>query len=88
MQISTLFDDEPLCEQIRQAEREAAERLDRLTPMQRRVLQEMLRGVPNKVVAYNLGISVRTAENHRAALMERVVCKNVLALARLVVVAG
>lgn len=88
MKISALFDDTDLCAQIHKAEQEAAERLARLTPMQKRVLDAMVAGYPNKIIAYELGISQRTAENHRAAVMERVGCKNILALARLVVVAG
>lgn len=88
MRISALFDDAELRARIHDAELDAVERLGRLTPMQRRVLEGMVAGHPNKIIAYHLGISARTAENHRSALMERVGCKNILALARLVVVAG
>lgn len=88
MRLSSLFDDVDLSARIHEAEEAARERIGRLTPMQRRVLEQMVTGVPNKVAAYNLGISVRTGENHRQAIMNRVGCKNILALARLTVVAG
>ena len=88
MRISRLFDDAELSARIHQAELDAAERLSRLTPTQRRVLEGMIAGHPNKIIAHNLGISQRTAENHRSQIMERVGTKNILALARLVVVAG
>ena len=88
MRLSSLFDDADLRARIHEAELDATERLGRLTPMQRRVLEGMIAGHPNKVIAYHLGISQRTAENHRAQIMERVGTKNILALARLVVVAS
>jgi FixJ family two-component response regulator len=48
----------------------------------------MVTGIPNKLIAHELGLSMRTVENHRLQIMERVGTKNMLALARLVVVAG
>jgi two-component system CheB/CheR fusion protein len=88
LKLSSLFDDDDLSARVHEAEREAFVRLSRLTPTQHRVLNEMLTGNPNKIIAFKLNLSQRTVENHRAALMNRVGCKNILALARLVVVAG
>jgi two-component system response regulator FixJ len=88
MKISSLFDDPDLRSRIHRAEIDAIERLGRLTPTQSRVLHHMVTGIPNKLIAHELGLSMRTVENHRLQIMERVGTKNMLALARLVVVAG
>jgi two-component system CheB/CheR fusion protein len=88
LKLSRLFDDEELSALIHEAEREAAARLMRLTPMQRRVLDEIISGHPNKIIAYRLGLSQRAVENHRRDVMFRLQCKNTLDLARLVIVAG
>jgi PAS domain S-box-containing protein len=48
---------------------EARSRLQCLTPRQRQVLQLMARGLLNKQIAYELGISDKTVKMHRAALL-------------------
>lgn len=48
---------------------EARVRLESLTPREYDVLQGLVRGHPNKTIAYDLGISPRTVEIHRANLM-------------------
>jgi two-component system response regulator FixJ len=48
---------------------EAEVRLEALTSRERDVLQGLVRGHPNKTIAYDLGISPRTVEIHRANLM-------------------
>jgi PAS domain S-box-containing protein len=48
---------------------EAKARLECLTPRQRQVLQLMARGLLNKQIAYELGISDKTVKMHRAALL-------------------
>jgi two-component system response regulator FixJ len=50
---------------------EATRRLSILSPREREVLDGLLAGQPNKLIAYQLGISVRTVEVHRARMMER-----------------
>ncbi len=47
-----------------------------LTERERQVLTEIARGRPNKEVARELGISVRTVESHRLNLREKVGNKN------------
>lgn len=49
--------------------REAKLRLEGLTPRQRQVLQLMARGLLNKQIAFELGISDKTVKMHRAALL-------------------
>ncbi len=42
-----------------------------LSPREREVLEALVAGQPNKVIAFNLGISVRTVEVHRSRMMDR-----------------
>lgn len=70
------------------AQGEAAARLAQLSGREREVLDLLLAGKSNKLVAARLGISVRTAEVHRANLMEKLRVRDLPALARLAFVAG
>lgn len=67
---------------------DAAAHLARLTARQQQILDLVLAGHPSKNIAADLGISQRTVENHRAAIMEKTACKSIPALARLVVAAS
>ena len=51
--------------------RDATVRLQALTPRERDVLNGLAQGLPNKTIAYDLGISPRTVEIHRANLMTK-----------------
>jgi two-component system response regulator FixJ len=51
--------------------RAAAVRIAALTPRERDVLHGLARGHPNKTIAYDLGISPRTVEVHRANVMTK-----------------
>ena len=53
------------------SERDAKVRIAALTPRERDVLRELARGHPNKTIAYDLGISPRTVEVHRANVMTK-----------------
>ena len=50
---------------------EAEARLHILTPREREVLDGLARGLPNKTIAWDLGISARTVEVHRANVMNK-----------------
>ncbi len=65
----------------------AAQRLATLSPREREVLDALLAGRPNKVIAFDLNISVRTVEVHRARMMERLGTKQFADAIRLAVMA-
>lgn len=58
-------------EKIKQNARDAKVRLNALTPREREVMDGLANGYPNKTIAYDLDISPRTVEVHRANLMEK-----------------
>ena len=58
-----------------------------LTVRQKQILDLVLAGHPSKNIAADLGISQRTVENHRAAIMHRTGSKSLPALARLALAA-
>ena len=60
----------------------AASRIAELTPRQHQVMDLVLAGHPSKNIAADLGISQRTVENHRAAVMHKMVAKSLPELAR------
>jgi two-component system response regulator FixJ len=59
-----------------------------LTPREREVLEHLIAGRPNKVVAFKLGISPRTVEIHRAHLMEKMQVRSLPELVRVALAAG
>ncbi|MDZ7628341.1 MAG: chemotaxis protein CheB [Parvularculaceae bacterium] len=58
-----------------------------LTPRQLEIMTRVLAGEPSKNIAADLGISQRTVENHRAAIMKKTGSKSLPELARLAVAA-
>lgn len=59
-----------------------------LTRRERQVLEHLIAGQPNKVIAYELDISPRTVEVHRANLMEKMQARNLSELVRMALEAG
>jgi len=55
----------------RERAKSAVVRLQALTPREREVLDGLAEGFPNKTIAYDLGISPRTVEIHRANVMAK-----------------
>lgn len=67
---------------------EARRRLSTLSPRERDVLQGVVAGKANKVIAYELAISPRTVEIYRANLMTKAGAKNISELMRIALAAG
>jgi FixJ family two-component response regulator len=77
------FRPQELCEKIaaavrldsdawrREEQQAAASRLAQLTPAQHKVADRVVAGKTNQMIAQELGLSIRTIEAHRAALMQR-----------------
>jgi len=95
------FDDELILSAIRAAldlydktgyrETEIAQtqvKLKSLSVREREVLGGLLAGRPNKTIAYDLGISARTVEVHRASLMTKMGATSLSELVRMSLVAG
>ncbi|MBD2858025.1 response regulator transcription factor [Spongiibacter sp. KMU-158] len=61
-----------------------AERLSELTPREKQVMDLMIEGKANKVIAYDLDISQRTVEIHRARVMEKMGVRSLAHLVRMV----
>jgi len=59
-----------------------------LTPRQRDILWRIIEGQPNKNIAADLGISQRTAENHRAAIMRKLHVSSISALVQVALAAS
>lgn len=70
------------------ADAAALERLSQLTPRERDVLEALVAGHPNKVIAHRLQISPRTVEIHRARIMEKMAVRSLSHLVRLSLSAG
>jgi len=66
----------------------AIERLKTLSAREREVLDGLAAGCPNKAIAYDLGISIRTVEVHRANLMSKLGARSLSEALRLAFAAG
>jgi DNA-binding NarL/FixJ family response regulator len=63
-------------------EERKGEARSRLTPRQREIVQLLAEGKSSKEVAVALGLSVKTAETHRANIMRRLDCHSISELVR------
>jgi two-component system, LuxR family, response regulator DctR len=91
------FSDNALVDRIEQALKRSAavlaarteklvlqRRLTELTERERAVMRLVIEGVPNKLIADQLDISVRTVEVHRARVFDKMEVKSAVELANLV----
>lgn len=67
---------------------EAAVRIAALTARERDVLRGLVAGNPNKTIAYDLGISPRTVEVHRANVMTKLEVRSLSEALRIAFAAG
>jgi two-component system, LuxR family, response regulator DctR len=90
------FSDNALVDRVEEALRRSAQvlasqqargllqhRLDELTERERDVMRLVARGVPNKLIADQLAISVRTVEVHRSRVFDKMEGKSAVELANL-----
>ena len=95
------FDDEALLGSVRRAMdiakqsrdqaslvQTAETRIATLTARERQVLEHLVAGQPNKIIAYELSISPRTVEIHRAHLMEKMQARSLSDLVRQALAVG
>ncbi|WP_067562550.1 response regulator transcription factor [Halofilum ochraceum] len=60
------------------------QRLERLTPRERQVMEGILAGKLNKVIGYELEMSTRTVEVHRGRILDKLGARNAPEMVRLV----
>lgn len=76
-------------EQVHQSEaRDIQSRLGSLSPRETEVMNLVADGKANKVIAFDLGISQRTVEIHRAHVMEKMQVRSLAQLVRLLHTVG
>ena len=83
--IEAAFSSAP-ADRMQQAQ-DATLRIGRLSPREREVLDALVAGASNKVIAFDLGLSVRTVEVHRARMMERLGTRQLAEAIRLAIMA-
>jgi two-component system, LuxR family, response regulator FixJ len=66
----------------------AASRVALLTPREKEVLEHLVAGHSNKIIAYELTISPRTIEIHRGHLMQKMQARGLSNLIQMALVAG
>jgi two-component system response regulator FixJ len=67
---------------------EVRDRLKLLSERERQVMDGLVTGKPNKIIAYDLGISARTVEIYRANVMAKMQADSLSALVRMALLEG
>ncbi len=69
---------------LQEARNEVSDRIHSLTHREREVMEMIVEGRANKVIAIDLGLSQRTVELHRARVMEKMHARTLADLVRMV----
>ncbi len=69
---------------VQARQEDVSRRLQSLTERERQILDQLLEGCANKVIAINLGISQRTVELHRLRVMQKMQARSLAQLVRMV----
>ena len=72
----------------RMIDRRAEAKVARLTERQRAVLLGILKGQPNKIIAWELGLSIRTVEAYRSQMLAKLGVRGTAEAVRLAISAG
>ncbi|MBZ0149298.1 MAG: response regulator [Pseudorhodoplanes sp.] len=64
------------------------EKMAQLSQREREVLEGLVAGAPNKMIAFDLGISARTVEVYRANVMTKMEAKSLSELVRMAIIAS
>jgi len=68
--------------------KQAQAKVAALSDRQRDVLRGILKGQPNKIIAWELGLSIRTVETYRAQMLEKLGVRGTAEAVRLALAAG
>ncbi|HYI47893.1 MAG TPA: response regulator [Allosphingosinicella sp.] len=72
----------------RPVDKDAKARIAALSERQRAVLSGILKGQPNKIIAWELGLSIRTVESYRSEMFSRLGVRGAAGAIRLAIAAG
>lgn len=74
--------------ELEKQSRDIQQRLNALTPKEREVLEHIVAGSANKVIANRLDVSVRTIENHRQKIFQKMKADSLAELVRMALTVG
>lgn len=74
--------------EILEKRQQILQRLEKLTPREHEVMERVVQGQANKVVAIDLGVSERTVEIHRSRVMSKMEASSLAHLVRMVLTAA
>lgn len=80
---------EKACARLTKSEREhdftlkAKSYLAQLTPRELEITEKLVEGKPNKIIAFELGISIRTVETHRARILSKMQVRSLAELVKM-----
>lgn len=80
--IFRLYDEDRERRARRQLDAATSRKLATLTPRERQVLDRVVQGKPSKQIAFELGVTIKAIEAHRARIMDKMEARSVQELVR------